>query len=136
MAKIINIRDSVAEYNDCSIMVDARCEEELADLVTASGLLRKFRASFKARLEYLTKHRERAVQHRNWFEDLKYSAGLYAIRMVDVQNIRVLYAFSGQRIYLLCAFAETERGKRASYQRYIPVAEQRLKEILEVENHV
>ena len=136
MAKIINISESVAEYNGCGIMVHACCEAELAELLTASGSLQKSRAALKARLDYLATNRERAVQHRQWFEKLKHNESIYALRIVNVQNIRVLYAFSGRRIYLLCAFAETEKGKRASYQRYIPVAEQRLKEILEVEGHV
>lgn len=136
MAKIINIRESVAEYNDRGIMAHVCCEAELAELLTASGSLQKSRAALKARLDYLAINREQAVQHRQWFEKLKHSESMYALRIVNVQNLRILYAFSGQRIYLLCAFAETERGKRASYQRYIPVAEQRLKEILEVEGHV
>lgn len=136
MAEIINIRESLDKYNGCGIMVHACCEAELAELLTASGSLQKSRAALKARLDYLAINRERAVQHRQWFEKLKHSESMYALRIVNVQNIRVLYAFSGRRIYLLCAFAETEKGKRASYQRYIPVAEQRLKEILEVEGHV
>lgn len=99
-----------------------------------SGDLRKLRAHFKVRLQYLKTHWDGAVQHSEWFEKLSYDKNLYSLHIATVSNLRILYVLHAHQAWLLCAFAEKNRTKRDSYQRYIPVAQQRLKAILEGEN--
>ncbi len=65
-------------------------------------------------------------------EHLSGYANLNAMRFLfDGSNIRILFAFLDGKIYLLCAFYERKGKRNTEYSSYIPIASQRLDELLE-----
>lgn len=75
----------------------------------------------------------------DWFEKLKQADGLYAIKFNKSQsNIRILFAFIEiecnrlRYALLLCAFEEKDHKNMSqySYSKYIPLAQKRLKEVI------
>lgn len=134
MSKILRMNPYPEAYNAEWVRMDYRCLEEVYNIVIKSGNIEAFKAHFKVRHEYLQKHWEYATSHRQWFERLSHEAGLYSLHMASINNMRILYVLHGSEVWHLCAFAEKESGKRQSYKRYIPIARQRLKEILEEED--
>lgn len=49
---------------------------------------------------------------------------------LGVSNIRILFAYRNNKVYLLCAFYERQGHKNTEYDAHIPVAQKRLAEIL------
>ena len=98
-------------------------------LLPKSGVERAVLALLVARLKYLLEHEE--------FERLSYTeTGLYSMHLSGKGfNYRILYAFlSDGAPVLLLVFSE-RAGKRAtSYEKYIPVAEARLRSFEEEYN--
>lgn len=130
--KLIEFPD---RYDERWCLMHIQCEDELRDIAQHSGNIRKLRANFKTRLKYLKDHWEKAVEHHEWFEKLSHEKSLYSLHIATVNNLRILYVLHDDQAWLLCAFAEKSRTKRDSYQRYIPVAQKRLNEILEGDNY-
>lgn len=130
MARILKLIAYPDSYNENWCLIHPDCEDELREIADKSGNLRKLRSNFKTRMQYLKVHRENAVQHDEWFEKLSHEKDLYSLHIATVNNLRILYALRDDQVWLLCAFAEKDRAKRASYRRYIPVAQKRLEEII------
>jgi len=134
MAEKLKLLEFPNRLNENWCLMHPQCEDELRDIADASGNLRRLRSSFNSRMQYLKIHWENAVQHHEWFEKLSHEKNLYSMHIARVNNLRILYVLHGNQVWLLCAFTERERKKRDSYQRYIPVAQKRLKEVLEGDN--
>jgi len=111
-------------------------ENDLRNILERSGKKDDFAGKYKMRLKFLDARRENCVQKRDWFEVLKYGNKLYAMKIKDDKNIRILFSFveydSIKYAVLLHAFEE-KKGKRKSSTSYVTairVAQQRLKEVL------
>ena len=81
------------------------------------------------RIAYLDENGERAIGHTAWFERLKhYDGAYYALRIVRLANIRVIYTHIDRKPFLLYAFCETARGnaKTDSYKTACKIASARL----------
>ena len=112
-------------------------ENDLKDILERSGKKDDFTSKYKMRLKFLDERRENCVQKRDWFEVLKYGNKLYAMKIKDYKNIRIIFSFVEYKdikyAVLLHAFEE-KTGKRkspTSYDTAIRVAQQRLKEVIE-----
>lgn len=116
-------------YASNEILIHKKCEEELRDLVQKSGQVARLKSDYKARLDFLGKHLENAIAHREWFEKLTDEKDLYSLRLVRISNIRILYVIQEGTAYLLCAFAERSDSRRARYESFTPVAHERQKQI-------
>jgi hypothetical protein len=55
-----------------------------------SGKKDDFIGKYKMRLRFLDEYREKSVLKRDWFETLKHTNKLYAIKIKDDKNIRIL----------------------------------------------
>lgn len=113
------------------IRIHSACEAELKELIEKSGHEAMFKAHFRKRLSFLQEKWEKAVEHRNWFELLK-GEGLYSLRLVNINNIRILYVLRKKHAFLLCAFKK--KGKKPgedSYAHYTPIARSRMSDIKE-----
>ena len=119
------------------IIVDPDCEREIYDIVSKSGLLERFYSDYEYRIRLLAEYRDRApIFHSKWFEKLTrpHKKSLYSLHMARINNLRILYSI-GDRIILLCAFAEKQPAtrKRQSYMQYTPIADARLKKYEEAD---
>lgn len=112
-------------------------ESDLIYILERSGKKADFTAKYKMRLKYLEERREQCVLKRDWFETLKHTGSLYSIKFKDDKNIRILFSFveyKGISYAILLHAFEEKSGKRkspTSYDTAIPIAQQRLKEVLE-----
>lgn len=134
MAEIIQLYAQDTAYND--LRIHPKCEEEIRSIVEKDARREKFESDYKIRLDYLNEHREKAIQHRAWFEKLS-SVGspLYSMHIATINNMRILYIFADPYIVFLCAFSEKSKGKKKdSYAAYIPIALQRIQELEELNN--
>lgn len=115
------------------IRIHQKCQQELKDLIDKSGKKGRFKARYKNRLDYLHKNGREAIQHPSWFEDLKHEKELYSLHLDDIDNVRILYMISEEKIYLLCAFKEKKKANagRNSYAGNIPLALSRITDIEE-----
>lgn len=117
-------------YESSKIMMHKKCSDELKKLIDKSGKKTRFAAQFKIRLDFLARHGANAVQHDEWFEDLKHTNGIYAIRFVSIDNIRILYVIHNSAAFLLHAFKETSKGNDGkSYSHGIEIAYTRLNDL-------
>ena len=107
------------------------CIEDIQILAFRSGNLKRFINIFRKNTEVLEEFGLDAVEHPN-FEKLKRAKQLYSMRIkCDKFNIRILYTHnSGKIALLLCCFYE-KSGTKETYDKYIPVALERLKEMEE-----
>lgn len=111
------------------ILIHKKCEEELRDLLERSGRLAQFRSAYHSRLQFLERYREKAISHKEWFEDLKNQTNLSSMKIKPVLNIRILYLIRSENIYLLCAFSEKSDSSVRNYSSHIPIAQERIKDI-------
>lgn len=117
-------------FNVPGIMIHSDCCDELRSMLEKSGKKAQFAAAFGQRLRFLLEHREKAIQHREWFEKMKYTEDLFAMRFMRIDNIRIPYIIMSNGIYLLHAFKETSRGNDPhSYKHSVQVARTRMKDI-------
>lgn len=113
-------------------------ESELKDLLERSGQKADFCGKYKLRLRFLDERKGKCTFKRDWFEKLKKANKLYSIKFKDEKNIRIIFSFIEYRgcnyALLLHAFEEKDdkNKSRYSYDGAIPVAQQRLKEVLEI----
>lgn len=135
MLKIGNIYYP-SEFKKEYIKAHFNFEEDLKDLLEGSGFKEDFSGKYKARLTHLEMTKEGCTQRSAWFEKLKGVRDLYSIRFDKSQkNIRILFAFvayKGEKFAVLLYVFEEKGNKRLSKQSYdkaIPVALKRLKEV-------
>ena len=90
-------------------------------ILERSGKKDDFTSKYKMRLKFLDERRENCVQKRDWFEVLKYGNKLYAMKIKDDKNIRIIFSFVEYKdikyAVLLHAFEE-KTGKRKSPTSY------------------
>ena len=68
-------------------------------------------------------------------EKLKGTANLYSMRFsLRNKNIRILFAFHEENVLLLCAFHERSGKAVSSYEAFIPLAEERLNNMIQRED--
>jgi hypothetical protein len=124
-------------FNGGFIRTHWNYENDLKDILERSGKKDDFIGKYKMRLRFLDEYREKSVLKRDWFEALKHTNKLYAIKIKDDKNIRILFSFveyKGTKYAILLHAFEEKKGKRkspTSYDTAIPIAQQRLKEVLE-----
>lgn len=113
-------------------------ETDLKNILERSGRKADFSSKYKQRLRFLDERKKECTQRSNWFEDLKYTDNLYSILFdKNEKNIRILFSFIEYKgvdyALLLYAFEEKDRKGRSrySYSTGIPIAQRRLKEVLE-----
>ncbi len=107
-------------------------ENDLRDLIEKSGFERKFKPLFKQRLDFLEERMSKCTEKKDWFEKLKKTDDLFAIRFnKQNKNIRIIFTFtdsSGEQIaVLLCNFEE--KGKK-DYTKAVELAAKRRIELL------
>lgn len=109
--------------------------DELKKILKKSGYENDFKHKFRSRLKFLMENEENCFLKSDWFEHLKGTDGLHAIRVIGVRNIRVLFIqmkLDGrQRAVLLTAF---EEKNKKDYVKAIAIAENRIEEIKEETN--
>lgn len=127
MDKIIPMPGYEIARNGGKTQIHKECVREIEEIVKRTGNKTQFQAHYNMRLDYLEEHRENACVMRKWFERLKYvDIPLYSLHIAVIDNMRILYVFIEDRIYLLCAFSEKSSGRRKSYKQYIEVAKNRI----------
>lgn len=107
-------------------------EDDLRNLIEKSGFGGKFKPLFKQRLDFLEERMEKCTQKSDWFEKLKNTDDLFAIRFNKKnKNIRIIFTFTDsskkQIAILLCNFEEKDKK---DYTKAIELATKRRAEIL------
>lgn len=123
-------------FNSKYIRIHPGCENDLRKLLDRSGLEKDFWGKYRQRLRFLDERREGCLAKGDWFETLKNTGGLHAIKFnKSEKNIRIIFTFvkckNCRFAVLLCAFEEKDRKRdsRYGYKTWIEVAQQRLKEV-------
>lgn len=120
------------QYRDV-LIPDSGFIEDLLDLLSSSGIEKRLFSKLTDYIKKLCTYGETAIGGKgDPMEHLSGYSHLSAMRFLfDGSNIRILFAFLDGKIYLLCAFYERKGKKNTEYSSYIPVALQRLDELLE-----
>jgi hypothetical protein len=113
-------------------------EADLTNMLERSGQKADFLGKYKQRLRILDERKEKCVLKSDWFEELRQAEGLYSMKFDKSQkNIRILFAFieyhKVKYALLLCVFQEKDKKRRSqySYKTRIPIAQKRLKEVID-----
>lgn len=123
------------EFRSTYVKEHLKYENDLREIIEASGFEGRFRGIYEQRLKYLERCRRLCTQRRGWFEQLKHvDEELYAIIIKSQKNIRILFCFMEytevEHAVLLYPFEEKEKGKRKSKDSYgdaITIAMSRLR---------
>lgn len=123
------------QYRDI-LIPDSGFIDDLLELLSSSGMEKRLISKLTQYIKNLSIYGEDAIGVRgDSMEHLSGYSGLNSMRFLfDGANIRILFAFLDRKIYLLCAFYERKGKKNTEYSSYIPIALQRLNELLEGEN--
>ncbi|MBO4484431.1 MAG: hypothetical protein J5738_03490 [Lachnospiraceae bacterium] len=115
-----------------NVHIHKECKQELELLVQKENIP-AFIKAYQDRIAYLSQNIGKETFHRQWFEILKGTKGLRAIRFLRIQNIRILYIVDGNNAYLLLAFEERQGHRKDEYANYFSPAYSRYqdKEMLE-----
>lgn len=126
------------EFHGRHIRTHLDFESDLTYILERSGRKADFGGKYKQRLRFLDERHKNCIQRSDWFEKLKHANNLYAMKFNrNEKNIRILFSFISceeiQYAVLLYAFDEKDRKNqsRFSYGSSIPIAQERLKEVLE-----
>ncbi len=113
-------------------------EDDLQDILERSGQKADFWGKYRQRLQFLDDRQNACILRSDWFEKLKQADGLYSMKFNKSQkNIRILFTFIEYNklkcALLLYAFEEKDdkNMSRYSYSTRIPMAQKRLKEVME-----
>ena len=130
------------KFNSKYIVTHPDYESGLKDILERSGRESDFRNKYKNRLRFLEERKKNCVLRSKWFENLKQADQISAMIFdKSEKNIRILFSFieyeERQYAILLYAFEEKDRMSKSktSYNTGIPIAEKRLKEVMEDEGH-
>lgn len=123
-------------YASPCILMHYECENELRSILEKSGKKPRFKAAFKARLDFLVQHWAIApTLHHQWFEVLLGKQGISSMKFINIDNIRILYILKGNTAFLLYAFKETSTATSddpKSYKHACEIASTRIVDIEEV----
>lgn len=124
-------------FNSIYIKRHLDFEDDLKDILKRSGHKDVFWGKFRQRLTFLENKREKCIQKRDWFEKLKQANNFYSMRFNKTQkNIRMIFTFieykNAKYAILLYPFEEKDNKNKSrfSYDTAIPIAQNRLKEVL------
>lgn len=115
--------------------VHPECMGEIIQLIHKTGVEQRFLSILRRRLKALAEHREKVVLYEpENFESIKKVSDIYSMHIVANQlNLRVLFSFSKQGELLLHTFYERSGKKNSSYEAHLPIAKERLKQMLSEE---
>ena len=127
----IEIWKLLMEYANM-LEVDSGLIEDLLELLSSSGVEKRFLKRLEKYLQQLREDGEKAIGKKgDPMEHLGGSSSLCSMRFpLGVSNIRILFAYRNNKVYLLCSFYERQGHKNTEYDAHIPVAQKRLAEIL------
>ncbi|MBN2285845.1 MAG: hypothetical protein JXQ26_03220 [Tissierellales bacterium] len=118
------------ELNNANIKSYYKLDEELRDIIEESGSRETFIRLYRQRLKFLGDRKYRAIDKRDWFESLKNEKDLYAIKIKNKLNIRIVYTMMKIKdidfIILLSVFKEKDKK---DYEKAIRTARKRMGEI-------
>ncbi len=124
-------------FNSKHIRTHRDFEDDLKAILERSGNKAEFCGRYKQRLRFLDERYERCVLKRDWFEKLRHADGLFSMKFNKVQkNIRIIFTFVEYKgvkyALLLYVFEEKDNKNKSqySYNTAIPIAQNRLKEVL------
>lgn len=114
------------------IFCHPKFENDLRNLLEKSGFEGKLKPLFKQRLDFLEERMEMCTYKRDWFEKLKNTDDLFAIRFNKKnKNIRIIFTFTysskKQIVVLLCNF---EEKVKKDYSKAIDLATKRRADML------
>ena len=114
--------------------VHPECAEEIRTLVISSGNEKRFLNTFTKNTLYLTQFGHDVILYSRNFEKLKNAKDLYSMKLKIPQlNLRIVYTYKKDKLaILLVGFCERSDSKE-TYDKYIPVAYKRMKEMEEKE---
>ena len=118
-------RDIIAFPKYSNVWMHSKCRDEIIRLIRPEEVP-EFIAAYESRVDYLSKNMGQEISHRTWFEVLKKSQGLRAIRFLKCHNLRILYVIENGKAYLLLAFEERKGHRNTEYSSYIEPALNRL----------
>lgn len=112
--------------------VDSGLIEELLELLSSSGTEKRFLKRLEKYLQQLREEGEKAIGKKgDPMEHLKGPSSLCSMRFpLGVSNVRILFFYKNNKVYLLRAFYERRGHKNTEYDAHIPVAQKRLAEML------
>ncbi|KRQ86532.1 hypothetical protein ABG79_01741 [Caloramator mitchellensis] len=118
------------QFNTHKILIHQKCQEELMDILEKSGFKQKFNSLYRQRLKFLEERGTECYQKFDWFEILKNTNGLYAMRFKSLKNLRIIFKFTDDNrkniAILLCSF---EEKSKKDYKEAIVQANKRFEEI-------
>lgn len=122
------------KYRDI-LVPDSGFINDLLELLSSSGMEKRLFTKLAQYIENLCAYGESAIGGKgDPMEHLSGQTNLSSMRFLFANaNIRILFSFIDGKIYLLCAFYERKGKRNTEYTSYIPVALQRLNELLEGE---
>lgn len=123
------------EFNHDSILAHLKQEDELKILLEDSGLKTAFLKRYRQRLKFLSTHLDTFFHKSEWYESLKNVNNMYSMKIKGLdKNIRILFCLwkieNRQKIILLTTF---EEKKSSDYSKYIVIAQQRIEELVNME---
>lgn len=107
--------------------------EELRSLLARTGQEKRFIRRLTEYLLQLKENGNDAIRGRGApMEHLSGSQQLCSMRFKFPElNLRILFSFQNNCAYLLCAFYERKGHQNTEYSAHIPIAQQRLNELME-----
>lgn len=122
------------KYKDI-LIPDSGFIEDLLNLIVSSGVEKRFVTKLDQYLDKLSTYGEAAIGGKgDPMEHLSGQTLLSSMRfLLNNANLRVLFSFLNGKVYLLSAFYERKGKRNTEYDSYIPVALQRLDELLKGE---
>ena len=106
--------------------------KELVVLLKNAGMEGQFLSKLEEYLSNLKMYGDAAIGGRGApMEHLSGEAPLCSMRFLfATTNFRIIFAYQNEHIYLLSTFHERAGKKKTSYSAHIPIARQRLEELL------
>lgn len=120
-----------SEYDDMLIL-HSDTLKELVVLLKNAGMEGQFLSKLEEYLSNLKMYGDAAIGGKGApMEHLSGEAPLCSMRFLFVTtNFRIIFAYQNEHIYLLSTFHERAGKKKTSYSAHIPIARQRLEELL------
>lgn len=124
----------LAKY-ESSIIVHDVFRDELVDLLAKSGSEDKFFKRLESYIRQIMENGETAIGPPGApIEHLAGQKNLCSMRFkLGISNIRILFVYKDDSIYLLSSFYERQGHKNTEYKTHIPIAQSRLAELMEGE---
>ncbi len=106
--------------------------KELVELLKNAGMESQFLSKLEDYLSKLKTYKDAAIGGKGApMEHLSGEAPLCSMRFpFATTNFRVLFVYQNEHVYLLSVFHERAGKKKTGYSAHIPIARQRLEELL------